>query len=129
MPIAPIVGAQFRPPAKALLAALPQGTPLRLQAEPDNEYDSLAVAVWLDSEAIPASCHEELKLHLAGYGFDLEQVLTQPSWHLGFIPANTNKKQGHYGAAIREAMPKDTGLEPVQAMFDFMMDGSPGVRL
>lgn len=42
-----LVGAHFRPPAKAVLAALPSETPLALRAEPENPYDTQAMAVYL----------------------------------------------------------------------------------
>jgi hypothetical protein len=42
-----LVGTRFRGPEMvALLAALPQGEPLTLIREPDNQYDKNAVQVW-----------------------------------------------------------------------------------
>ena len=43
----PLVGAHFRPPAKALIQSLPVGQVLRLSREPDNQYDTNAIQVWL----------------------------------------------------------------------------------
>ena len=46
--LAPIVGMAFRPPAGAVLSALPFSTPLLLRRQPSNEYDSNAVQVLLE---------------------------------------------------------------------------------
>jgi hypothetical protein len=42
-----MVGMHFRPPAKAVLEALPVGTTLWLRREPENPYDANAVQVLL----------------------------------------------------------------------------------
>lgn len=84
----PIVGAHFRPPAKALLACLPAGHPLYLRPQPDNEYDENAVQVLLRSTTIPTDeflC-DELETQLSGQGFSLEDVREADEWHLGFLP-------------------------------------------
>lgn len=81
-----IVGAHFRPPAKALLACLPNGQQLGLRPEPSNPYDENAVQVLLRSADIPDECWEELELQLAGAGFDKETIMSEPLWHLGYMP-------------------------------------------
>lgn len=86
-----IVGAHFRPPAKALLACLPAGHPLYLRPEPTNEYDSNAVQVLLRSTRLLQLVAEpffkdELENQLSGQGFDVESVLAEPEWHLGYLP-------------------------------------------
>lgn len=81
-----IVGAHFRPPAKAILQVLPQGTPLILRPEPENPYDDHAVAVDLDPGEIPISVHEELNTLAGGMGHSIESILDMDQIHLGYIP-------------------------------------------
>jgi len=83
----PIVGAHFRPPAKALLSILPSGTPLVARPEPENPYDANAIAVWLASANIPHTADEALAEAAAGYGFTVESIREVAEWHLGYIPA------------------------------------------
>lgn len=86
MAIYPIVGAFYRPPAKQLLAALAVGTPLIVRAEPDNQYDVNACAVWLRSADIPDSALAELDGTLPDCGKSLDEVLAEYEWHVGYIP-------------------------------------------
>jgi hypothetical protein len=111
----------YRPPAKALLDVLPVGAPLMLLAEPTNENDPNAIAVWLDAEAIPEAAYEKLSDLLIAYGFDLENVLAQKSWHVGYIPRDL-------AAALRAegTVPSD---EPVNVTFSVSPSGAPRVRL
>lgn len=81
-----IVGAHFRPPAKAILAHLPTGTALTLVPEPENQYDSNAIQVCVSPKEIPESQHSQLDLVMQGYGFDLADTLKAESIHLGYIP-------------------------------------------
>lgn len=86
-----LVGAHFRPPAKALLACLPAGHPLLLRPEPTNEYDENAVQVLLRTETLTPLCNapffsEELNNQLEGAGFDLQTILESDEWHLGYLP-------------------------------------------
>lgn len=83
----PIVGAHFRPPAKALLSVLPGGTVLRAVPEPENPYDGNAIAIWLDTSAIPHTHADAIATAVAGYGFSREEIFGASSWHLGYIPA------------------------------------------
>ena len=82
----PIVGAHFRPPAKAILASLPAGAALSLVPEPENPFDSNAIAVFVEPKEIPPSEHETLAGTAQGMGFEIEDILTAPAWHLGYIP-------------------------------------------
>jgi len=111
--LAPIVGAHYRPPAKAILAALPGGTPMLLRPEPSNPYDSNAIMVLLDPRHIPEDCKEELAARCEGYGTDLSDVLAQNHIHVGYIPA-TN--------ALSIRLPGDT-----PATLAFTMKGAPAV--
>ena len=81
-----IVGAHFRPPAKAILASLPTGAVLSLVPEPENPFDSNAIAVFVEPKEIPPSEHETLNETAQGMGFSIEDILTAPAWHLGYIP-------------------------------------------
>lgn len=81
----PLVGSHFRPPAKALLASLPAGHPLELRPEPQNPYDPNAIAVYLDSHTLPQEAREELLNTLDGSGFDLDDVLEQRDFHVGYM--------------------------------------------
>ena len=82
---APLVGAHFRPPAKAIIQSLPTGHPLELRPEPSNPYDPNAVAVWIDAKSIPDDALEELRFTLPGMGADVESLLEQRFWQLGYV--------------------------------------------
>jgi len=83
----PIVGAFYRPPAKAILDALPQDTTLLLRAEPENPHDSYAVMVVLRSADISEGpAREKLAETLPNFGFDLDEIMAQEEWHIGYIP-------------------------------------------
>lgn len=106
-----IVGAHFRPPAKALLACLPAGHPLYLRPEPTNEYDENAVQVLLRSDSLQPLVSEpfirdELERQLSGQGFDLESVLTEPEWHLGYLPraAKGNAALEEWNRGVQQAI-------------------------
>lgn len=86
--LSPIVGSHFVPPAKALLLVLPAGTPLRLEAEPENPYDPNAIRVWVSPSAIPSDLYLELDLMLGGMGMTLEEVLEQEEFCLGHVAAS-----------------------------------------
>jgi len=116
----PIVGAFYRPPAKALLDALPIGTPLYLLAEPDNQYDPNAVAVYLRSSDIPPQSQDKLMETLPPFGFDLETILLQDSWHLGYIPKEMAKVLRETGQILDEA--------PIDVSFSTSASGAPRIR-
>lgn len=106
-----IVGAHFRPPAKALLACLPAGHPLALRPEPTNEWDENAVQVLLLSASLQPLLAEpffrdELERQLSGQGFDLEQVLAEPEWHLGYLPkaAKGNPALQEWNVGVQKAV-------------------------
>lgn len=82
-----LVGAHFRPPAKAILAALPSGCALRVVPEPDNPYDENALRIEVASADIPATQHSKLGEEASFFGHDLATILAQPYWHLGYIKA------------------------------------------
>jgi hypothetical protein len=83
--IVPLVGAHFRPPAKVIIQSLPAGYTLELRPEPTNPYDANAVAVWFDASHLPDSAKEELESTLPGSGSNLEDLLEQRFWQLGYL--------------------------------------------
>lgn len=117
----PIVGMHFRPPAKALIEILPIGCPLTLIAEPDNAHDSNAVAVWLYSENIPEESKSRLRELLIPFGYELEQILAEEVWHLGYIPREMAKVLRE-----NEIVPIDSSVD---GTFSVSNNGAPRVRL
>jgi len=84
----PIVGYFFRPPAKALCAALRPGAALIAVREPQNEFDPNAIRVIVTSaEVLAQSDSATLTTLCAEYGFSLDDIRDAESWHLGYIPA------------------------------------------
>jgi hypothetical protein len=140
-----IVGAHFRPPAKALLACLPAGHPLYLRPEPTNEYDENAVQVLLRSESLQPLVAEpffrdELQMQLSGQGSDVESVLAQPEWHLGYLPraAKGNAALEEWNQGVQKAIhevavekpkevdnPLDWFLSQVACQLSFDSAGKP----
>ena len=90
--IQPIVGAFYRPPAKGILASLPHNSPLRLRPERDNAYDATAVAVYVMSSEMPQTDAFKAKLtsECEKYGYDADGIMTEPEWHLGYVPAKVS---------------------------------------
>lgn len=119
---APLVGAHFHPPAKALLAAMRVGQSLRLEREPQNPYDSNAIQVFVRVEDLPDSFAPD-EAELAGYGYTLDEITGNEfgSWMLGHIAAKT-------GEAAALAPLLDAGESP-KATLAFNMNGAPIVRL
>ena len=116
----PIVGMFYRPPAKVLIENLAIGTPLFLLAEPDNQFDPNAVAVYLESHNIPEAAHASLEEALPAFGFSLDAVLGQDQWHLGYIPKD-------FAAQLRQTETVIPNL-PVDVTFSTSANGSPRVR-
>lgn len=91
-----LVGAYFRPPAKLVLAALPNGTPLALRAEPCNPYDEQAIAVYVRVDEVPEDEHEQLVEQLPSCGWTLEQLLAEGELQLGYLASEGNKQLSKY---------------------------------
>jgi hypothetical protein len=85
-----LVGAHFRPPAKLILAALPAGTPLVLEPEPENPYDPQALKVCIRTENILLDRLADSDLE--GYGWSRARLaeLEEPL-HLGYCAREGNK--------------------------------------
>jgi len=108
---APIVGANFRPPAQDILQLLPVGTKLVIIREPDNQYDSDAIKVLLPGfsadgphAGMYSQCVDvvkEFENSQVPMKWGMEQ-LTDPL-HLGYI-ANSAKTGGKYASELCEWM-------------------------
>ena len=128
----PLVGMHFHPPAKVLLEHLPAGTPLILVADPQNQYDHLAILVMLElAENIPPVT-EALLEALGGFGFTLEELHAASPVTLGHIGATGSK------ASLQSGCPDGNvevhglvaaqGLEwPLRAVLAFGAAGRPCV--
>jgi hypothetical protein len=90
----PIVGSHFVPPAKALLEHAPAQARLVVRPERDNPYDGNASTVHLAWREIPQSQWDELRIKLAGYGFDLDDCSPEMEFVLGHIAASGGKPIG-----------------------------------
>ena len=115
----PIVGAFYRPPAKALLAVLPVGTPLILCAEPDNPADPNAIAVWLLTASIPDTSLAVLDGELGAFGKTLSDVVDMESHHVGYIPKEVAAKLRYDGFPVQTSVP---------GTFSCTTSGAPMVR-
>lgn len=118
----PIVGAHFRPPAKAILAYLPAEAPLELRREATNEFDPDAIAVWVPTSSIPDSCALDLDLMAQTFGFDIGQIMAETHWQLGYIPARG-------GADALAPLWDNRGVETHPATLAFNAKGQPRVDI
>lgn len=130
----PLVGARQRPPAQALLEALPAGAQLGLQPEPENPYDSSAVRVMVGPEEI--SWSQELEEKLEGYGFTREELEAVELIQLGYLAASGGKplekaRQAVDGAGLvgNAEVLEATAGQVFEAMLGFSMSGAPEVRI
>ena len=129
--IIPLMGAHFRPPAKALIQALSSDHPLELRPEPTNPYDPNAVAVWLDASTIaPDILDEELAFTLPSQGQDVESLLEQKWWQLGYL---AKEKAAIFQEPIARAISGANAEGPddqstgFPARLGFTGDGKPAV--
>lgn len=118
----PVVGAHFRPPAKAIIDSLPAGHELKLIAEPDNQFDPQAIKVEVTTESIkklPPNVLGLMRTLCEQFGHDLDGLLEDyPAIHVGYIPR----------AMTHEVHPKLTnGLG--EATLGFTSTGRPAVVL
>lgn len=125
--VAPLVGMHFRPPAKAILAALRAGSPLVLEPEPDHPYDPKAIKVLVDlREVLTLSQYPALDGACAESGHSLVELLEAGGlFHLGYVADSDGKAKGDWsgnreiGQAIWHNQPKDT-----QAFAALAFDGN-----
>ena len=129
-----LVGAWARPPAKQVLAVLPAGAQLTLQAEPENPYDANAVRVMVSPEVIPESQYTALDEALLTVGHTLEMLMSSGPLQLGYLPAQAGKP-------LAKARQQEPGLAGNQDVFEavlagkafatlaFGLDGTPRVNI
>jgi hypothetical protein len=101
--LTPIVGNSFRLSGKLVLPTLPEGQPLILEPEPDNQYDPDAIKVCVDmyGSKYMVNPEEHLIVHLgyiprSGGRYDVLNfgnkevlsIISQPNWsaNLTFSP-------------------------------------------
>ncbi len=120
----PIVGAHFRPPAKALLSVLPGGNALRIIPEPDNPHDENALAVFVVTSEIANDLNDELDVAASPFGYGIESIRDSVGWHLGYIPRTHAEVLQPRIVAYFAAQGKD-GLIGILA---FTPDGKPAIR-
>ena len=120
---APLVGAHFRPPAKALLQSLPSNHPLELIPEPTNPYDPNAVAVFLRSSTLSQDSLAELGETLPPMGCDVETLLATPLWHVGYMAKeHASRHQQEIGRILAAEM-EEFGEGAFAARLNFSGDG------
>lgn len=128
----PLVGAHFRPPAKAVLRSLPAGTRLRLEPEPDNPYDAKAIRVLVDlAGQLPFGCYDLLESCLEGTGFTRQDLLApgQEPLHLGYVADSDGRASGggpgnrEIGQLIYKAT--EAGLRPMDEVLEASLQFSP----
>lgn len=93
--ISAIVGARFHPPAQLLLEILPQGTPLILEPEPDNPYDSSAIKVSILPKDLAPHLKDLTTEMLINFGYTVERLqgICEPL-HLGYLPKSDKTAGG-----------------------------------
>lgn len=136
--IVPIVGSHFHPPAKQLLAGLPSGVALTLQAEPDNPYDEHAVLVHLDVANIPPAGFGRISIELDGTGSDIDSLLAEGVIVLGHCAASGGKPIAklQVGCADKLSGTLEVGAllehehpDNVKCSLMFLADGSPAIEV
>ena len=93
-----LVGQSFRPPAKLLLEALPNGSALILEPEPWNPHDPHAIKVLVDPIQLDKEKHEWLEAELPSAGRNLQEILAEESIHLGYLAKEENKARAKCNA-------------------------------
>jgi hypothetical protein len=142
-----LVGAFFRPPAKAIMEHAPANAKLELVPEPENPYDALAIRVLFNLTQVPESQHEALRLKLPGTGHDWDELVgSGESLFVGYVCTEHNKdlfkarqvllQQGQIAEAEAlvgnetiGAACRDLGDPPWQAKLGFSAEGKPMVKL
>ncbi len=121
-----LVGMHFRPPAKEVLAALPAGTTLWLQREPDNPYDENAVKVLLPGFG-PEGEHADLRAGLEATGKWGEEMFTDPL-HLAFVDSTKTGMAKIFAEAMIEHAGDDASVM-VKGNLTFALDGKSQVSM
>jgi hypothetical protein len=114
-----IVGAKFRPPAKALLDTLATGTELLARREPSNAYDANAIQVIVRSSAIAPS--DAMKLAVEQYGRTMDEIRAAEEWQLGYVPREA-------AASVAPKLDADA-ITVVVGSLTFSASGVPCIRM
>lgn len=88
-----LVGQSFRPPARLLLEALPNGSELILEPEPWNPHDEHAIKVLVEPNQLDKEKHDWLKEELPSAGHNLAEVMLNGPVHLGYLAKEENKSR------------------------------------
>jgi hypothetical protein len=126
MPTYEIVGSHFGPqnfgsPSKALIDGIELNQPLYLRAQPENQFDPNAIQVILKTKDIPESSYETLNSELSGFGKEISDILSQDSWHIGYIRKEIAK-------ILRESNIVPIDAE-IQGEFTINFSGKPMISL
>lgn len=120
----PIVGMHFRPPAKALMAALPSGAALRLVREPENPHDANAIQVFVEGSQVPEEMREECGFVCESMGFAAADVWGDV-WHLGYIARQYAEDLAPRLRKMEEEKPLEDSALRHDATLAFAADGKP----
>jgi len=129
-----IVGSHFHPPAKTLLAGLPNGLPLSIVPEPENPYDENALLVTLDPRSIPKNLWKGLDTLLEGSGCEMAELAMQMEvegvpitlGHVGKTGGKPLLKAGIAEGNVEVKALIEAGGYAAQLVFD-AADGSPRI--
>lgn len=128
----PLVGMHFRPPARAILAALRAGTPLALDPEPSNPYDPKAIKVLVSLREVPLERWPGLDEACQESGHSLPELLeaeaaSGEAFHLGYLADSDGKlAAGKPGNREASALLNEG---PCATTLAFDANGQPQVRL
>jgi hypothetical protein len=121
----PLRGAWHRPPAQALLRAAKANAALVLLREPENAYDSNAIAAWLPAGEFVSQ--EKLEEELAKSGWDTDRLMDL--WHEGPEPIGSPAWQVGYMAKEFAASAVANRWPLADASLAWNADGKPAIRL
>lgn len=122
-----IMGANFRPPAKAIIESLRAGVELQLVREPTNEYDTNAVQIWTKPQSVHQEDRAGLEVALSGYGKSLEDFDEAPEWWLGYVAkavAASVSPMLKDGASLKATL-SFSGAGKAQVEIDYRAEGEP----
>jgi hypothetical protein len=123
----PLVGMFARPPASTVLASLPGGAKLILEAEPENKYDTKAIKVLVAPEQLPESQYARLEEALPGQGRTLAETLEGGDIWLGYIADSDGKICRQAGSKGNREVGELMLDSSHQARLGFSPDGKPVV--
>lgn len=142
--IAPIVGAQFRPPAILLLRVLPTNHPLTLEAEPDNEYDPDAIRVLLSYPTLDID-NEQIAQVLSNANLSnqsaIDDWVNKQVLHIGYVAKSSNPRSCQIdnrpsigNTEIHNALIHTKAVKPLTtwrypASLTFSMSGQPLIEV